>query len=94
MAQYTVRRREDGVDCIYLTDYAVAVAEFAENTRAAAKEVGLLLDAAPRLLAALEAIVREYDAATATQDWPTAALFAEWVAEQARTALAAVRGEE
>jgi hypothetical protein len=53
------------------------------------EELEALLAAAPRLLEALEAIVREGDPVTATQDWPTAESFAEWATEQTRAALQA-----
>ena len=55
------------------------------------KQIARLIALAPEMRAALEAITREGNPATATQDWPTPEAFADWAIEQARAALA---GEE
>lgn len=53
-----------------------------------------LIAAAPDLLDACRAIAREYDAETATRDWPTANDFASFCIEQAQAAIAKAEGQE
>ena len=50
--------------------------------------------AGPDLRAALEAIAREGDPATATRDWPTPEEFADWAIEQAQAALEELEEKE